>query len=717
MSFSMNFVEELARLEARKLAENKAIQNPLDELSATLKSYGLEPTHLEVKGYGVFQRIPSNVGGKYSKDSGWYWLEQDGEAMYACFGDWRTGENKPWQSSNIQRLSPDERQALDKRIAEAKELHKAQLKIKRDKAAEKAIALINASPAAKNKHPYLKAKKVKAHPNVKLDGKDLIIPVTIRGQIRSSQRINPKGEKQFAWESETKGGYFWIAATTTPSKIYFCEGYSTGATIAEATGANVMVCFNAQNLYQAIADFRAHDKETPAIVAADNDHKNNNKPCGNTGLIWGQKCVDDFDGIKMIYPDSIEGSDFNDMANEVGIEQVQKTLTNYTMRFGLEWGQKIKLAETDWLIDDYLPKAGIGMVYGASGHMKTFMVFDMALHLATGLPWHGNEVKQAQTVLYVCGEGYRAATRRLHAWQAYKQYDGFIPMMLTDKAAHMLDPDQVFDLVSDITYMMAKNGLKEYPALIILDTLNMCFGDGDENSTRDMTAFISAVYDLHHRTGSMILIVHHSGKGEVKSARGSSALKASLDVEFEVTMINEDEYRANIQPAHIELKCTKIKDDDLPAQLVFEHKSIAIPDVFDRKGKPLTSVILEPLTVTSKEDELQSFINRPLASAGDSKTDFALLALKESFLIVAMGHCRTSQSKAGMLFSVGRNDLNEQFRLQCKKHDIDVSLMRMQKKRSLSTLSDMGFIDATTGDDEFYTTKNKLVINEINNRI
>jgi putative DNA primase/helicase len=715
MAFSMNFAQVLAQLEATKLAENHVIENPLSEFETTLKAFGLEPVHIEVNGIGNFKRIASNVGGSRSKDSGWYWLEQDGDSMYGCYGDWRTGESQSWQSTNMKRLSPDERIALDKRIADAKNLHKQKLAETRDKAAERSVATIASMPDAKDTFPYLKKKGVVAHEGVKTDGKYIYIPVYIGGKLRSIQSIDKDGNKQFAWESETKGGYFWIAGKTS-TDIFFAEGYATGATIHEATGASVMVCFNAANLYNVVANFRAGNKETPATIAADNDYHNNNKPCGNVGLDYAEKCVDNFDGIKMIFPEGIKGTDFNDMQNEKGIEHVKRIANHYIPRFNILDGNKLEVTATDWLIDNYLPKSNLGLVYGASGHMKSFLVFDWALHLAAGMDWHGNEVKEAQPVLYICGEGFNSIAKRVKAWKSHKNITHDIPFSLTDKAVHILDPTQRIDLVSDLLYSMAKNGQENPPKLIIIDTLNRNFGDGDENSTQDMTNFIIGIDELHRKTGAMILIVHHSGKGEVKTARGSSALRASLDMEYEVTMLNPEEFESRQQPAHIELKCTKMKDDEPPEIKVFEHKSIVVPDALDRKGDPVTSVVLMPLNVTTKEMKLESFLSKQINIDGSSKTEFAVLALKEAFIDVATGVCKTTSTRAGMMFVVNRRDINDRFNYICKKHDIDISTMRSLKQRAFTTLHEMNFIDETDGTTPMITTKSNVVLAEINAR-
>lgn len=67
------------------------------------------------------------------------------------------------------------------------------------------------------------------------------------------------------------------------------------------------------------------------------------------------------------------------------------------------------------------------------------------------------------------------------------------------------------------------------PQLIVVDTLARNFGEGDENNTADMNAFVAAMDDLRSRyPGSTVLVVHHTGHAEKGRSRGSMAFKGAL---------------------------------------------------------------------------------------------------------------------------------------------------------------------------------------------
>jgi hypothetical protein len=74
--------------------------------------------------------------------------------------------------------------------------------------------------------------------------------------------------------------------------------------------------------------------------------------------------------------------------------------------------------------------------------------------------------------------------------------------------------------------------------LIIVDSL-IAFLDGDENDARVVRAFMQQFRDLAN-LGATVIFLHHSGKGESSRAyRGSSDIKASIDVGYLLTNLGE----------------------------------------------------------------------------------------------------------------------------------------------------------------------------------
>ena len=69
-----------------------------------------------------------------------------------------------------------------------------------------------------------------------------------------------------------------------------------------------------------------------------------------------------------------------------------------------------------YLIKGALPANSFGMVYGASGHFKSFHAVSWACCVAAGKDWNGAKVEQG-SVVYVVGEGGLGAPRRFRGWE------------------------------------------------------------------------------------------------------------------------------------------------------------------------------------------------------------------------------------------------------------------------------------------------------------
>lgn len=236
-----------------------------------------------------------------------------------------------------------------------------------------------------------------------------------------------------------------------------------------------------------------------------------------------------------------------------------------------------------WLIKGILEDNSLGVIFGASGHGKSYLVLDMAACIASGRDFHGRKTKQTGAVVYIAGEGHAGLTKRLKAWELYNETSlKTAPLYISHRPAALCDDE----LMAHVKAAVEAVGKRQRVALIIVDTWarNMA---GDENSTVDTTKAIRAVDDLremHHCTG---LIVHHSGQAESERGRGSSALRAALDVE----------YRVEIQNEIMSVKNTKMKDGEPPELMTFSFESIDI-DTLDDDGDPVFSAALEEIDVS-----------------------------------------------------------------------------------------------------------------------
>ena len=218
-----------------------------------------------------------------------------------------------------------------------------------------------------------------------------------------------------------------------------------------------------------------------------------------------------------------------------------------------------------WLIENYLETDALSMVFGPSGGGKSFCVVDMACCVATGTPWHGMPVKQG-AVFYIAGEGHNGLARRFAAWTKARgvKIDKDTPLFKSNRAVMMLNGDAAAGLSAEVERLARETGQR--PVMVIVDTLARNFGDGDENTQKDAGRFIEHLDTYIRRPYECnVMTVHHSGH-DMDRARGSSAFKGAMDQEVWVKG----------QAGHIELKVTKMKDAELPADRRFRISQIGL---------------------------------------------------------------------------------------------------------------------------------------------
>lgn len=237
----------------------------------------------------------------------------------------------------------------------------------------------------------------------------------------------------------------------------------------------------------------------------------------------------------------------------------------------------IQMRPPDWLLRGTLERDTLALIFGDPGSGKSFVAIDWACRIATQTPWRGHSV-QSGSVVYVAGEGQQGFGRRIRAWSEYNGVDLSGIRLFVAPAIAIPNPTELLTLAKAIDETAGR------PALIVLDTLARCFGGGDENSTQDMSQFISACDAIRRKYGSTILVVHHTGHSDKSRARGAIALKAALDAEYRLEKADS-----------LILTATKMKDAETPAPLAMELVTVELPSLLDEFGNPITSAAINVL--------------------------------------------------------------------------------------------------------------------------
>ncbi|MGY6416946.1 helicase RepA family protein [Vibrio parahaemolyticus] len=284
------------------------------------------------------------------------------------------------------------------------------------------------------------------------------------------------------------------------------------------------------------------------------------------------------------------------MINQINkaFEKIKEFFGNLAFTRGSEGFANIQ----EWLIKGIFSKQSFGVIYGKSGSRKSFITIDMSCAIASSSTWQ-NRRTQAGAVVYVAAEGQAGMAKRVKAWEIANERK-VEHLYILGNSIMMSIPSSRNDLINSIKEIEDKNKVKV--ELVVLDTLARNF-DGDENSSDAMGKFIHGCDLVKEAINASILCVHHSGKDASKGGRGSSALNAACDFEFQVTHDSKTGLTT--------LSNTKRKDAEEAPNLVFEFQPVDL-GVKCEDGEPVTSLaLLTPATTKiDKNDD-----NNPLLKA------------------------------------------------------------------------------------------------------
>lgn len=227
------------------------------------------------------------------------------------------------------------------------------------------------------------------------------------------------------------------------------------------------------------------------------------------------------------------------------------------------------------LVQGLLDQGTLSVIYGPSNAGKTFVVLNLAFHIATGLPWGGMKTTRG-TALYIAAEGGPGARKRARALQKRFGQEGHdVDIEFVLSTINLLDPKA--DLEPLIATMNDLAAAGRPVVFLVIDTFSRVFAGGEENGSTDMGTMVAHFDRIRQATAAHVCIVHHSGKQIAKGARGHSLLRAATDTEIEVV------------PGHIVV--TKQRDLEGNYSVDFKLAQVEIGAASD--GSAVTSAVVE----------------------------------------------------------------------------------------------------------------------------
>lgn len=250
----------------------------------------------------------------------------------------------------------------------------------------------------------------------------------------------------------------------------------------------------------------------------------------------------------------------------------------------------LRLPPPTWLVQDILPSGGLVGLYGQPGHYKSFVAIDIAMSVATGIPWHGQQVKPGH-VIYVAAEGGVGIAKRAKAWllQQNMRPETVNLAWLTESIPVSVDSENM-----NLLFGRINDELSSEPTLVVIDTLARCF-DGDENLQEDMGRFIGGVDRLRREFDATVIVVHHTRLGADRE-RGSTAFRGAADTMISCKLT---------APGQIEIACDKQKDAEEFLTRTQQRKKIPEADSIvmiepdtDRSGQIIELIRAEPAGIS-----------------------------------------------------------------------------------------------------------------------
>jgi len=263
------------------------------EFMAAIEAAGLAPMKpIELpEGELVRFRVRGDKGGSRN---GWAVLHRQ-PIPAGAFGSWKTGEQHTWKASSNETMTPAQRAELQRKLQSAQQARAAEEAHVRAQAAARAMKLWDGAKPATNEHPYLMNKGVHAF-GLRLLRDQIMVPARdAEGRLHTLQFIGPDGGKRFLTGGRIAGCYFAIGRPD--DALLLAEGYATGATLYQATGKAVAVCFNCGNLLAVARALRAKFPRLRFVICADNDTGTPGNP-GLTAAYQAAKAV----GASVAFP-------------------------------------------------------------------------------------------------------------------------------------------------------------------------------------------------------------------------------------------------------------------------------------------------------------------------------------------------------------------------------------------------------------------------------
>lgn len=248
-----------------------------------------------------------------------------------------------------------------------------------------------------------------------------------------------------------------------------------------------------------------------------------------------------------------------------------------------------------WIVEDLIGDLDLGMIYGASGIGKTFVVIELIVCASIGKNFADSFcIKKPLNVAYFAGEGISALPDRFKAAATYHGIKDLANFTFYDITPQLFETDTTDKMTH---FLYEHKTYKEKPFdIIFIDTFHSATVGADENSAKDAGKILSMCKLASKELQCSVVLVHHMNKNET-GERGSSSLRGAMDFMIEIS--------GNSGAA---IRCAKLKDGKAWKPIGF--------DLCDTEGcnsahvEWKKSVFVESKNLSVKEADKQKLIEQ-----------------------------------------------------------------------------------------------------------
>lgn len=226
------------------------------------------------------------------------------------------------------------------------------------------------------------------------------------------------------------------------------------------------------------------------------------------------------------------------------------------------------------------------------GGMKSALMAELSMCVATGRDWHGMRSAGRFGVVYFALERADLVKRRL---TAHCERLGIprldlcnLPIAVCASTIDLMDQRSVTDVLATIASAERLSGYET--GLVVFDTFAkmVAAGGGDEDKAKDQGKVFANIQRIKDAKRAHVALVGHTGKDETRGSRGSNAILGDADIMVAIT-------GETVRTASV------IKANDRPEGPLFSFTASVHEFGRDEDGDPISVNVVSDETPVPRE--------------------------------------------------------------------------------------------------------------------